>query len=66
VPVEPPQASGGGDSGRGPFDGDGGGHKPERPDNGRARLLIAVGIIAVGAGVMAARLLAKPSRRRSL
>ena len=59
---EPQIAGGGGSSGRGPFDDDDGGRKPERPNDGRTRLLIALGILAVGAGVMTARLLAKDPR----
>lgn len=57
-----PQMEGGGGSGRGPSDDDGR-RRPERPDgNGATRLLIALGIIALGAGVMSARLLAKGGR----
>jgi hypothetical protein len=59
-----PQTGGGGSSGRGPLDDDGGGHKPERPNDGRTKFLIALGILAVGTGVMAARVLAKSPRRR--
>ena len=68
TPAEPsPQvAGGGGSSGRGPFDDDDGGRKPERPNDGRTKLLIALGILAMGAGVMTARLLADPKRRRAL
>ncbi|HYK98933.1 MAG TPA: hypothetical protein VEU77_11145 [Candidatus Acidoferrales bacterium] len=62
--VAPQIAGGGGSSGRGPFDDDDGGHKPERPNDGRTKLLIALGILAVGAGVMTARVLAKSPRRR--
>ena len=52
---------GGGSSGRGPDDDDGG-RKPDRDGNDVVRFLIAVGIIAVGAGVMGARLVAKAGR----
>lgn len=63
---EPQVAGGGGSSGRGPFDDDHGGRKPERPNDGRTKLLIALGILAMGAGVMTARLLADPKRRRAM
>ena len=54
---------GGSGSGRGPGDDDDGGRRPERPDgNDARRLLIALGIIAVGAGVLSARLLTKTAR----
>jgi len=54
---------GGGGAGHGPIDDDGR-RRPERPDgNGATRLLIALGIIALGAGVMSARLLASAGRR---
>jgi hypothetical protein len=58
-----PQLAGGGDGsrGRGP-DNDGGGRKPDRNDGDAGHLLIALGILAVGAGVMSARLLAKSGR----
>jgi hypothetical protein len=58
-----PQLAGGGDGsrGRGPDD-DGGGRKPDRNDGDAGHLLIALGILAVGAGVMSARLLAKSGR----
>ncbi|HEV8670192.1 MAG TPA: hypothetical protein VGS01_05595 [Candidatus Limnocylindria bacterium] len=57
-----PHMEGGGSSGRGPGDDGGGdGRRPERGgDDGR--LLIVLGILAVGAGVMSARLLAKAGR----
>ena len=65
APVAAPQiAGGGGSSGRGPFDDDDGGQRPERPNDGRTKLLIALGILAVGAGVMTARVLAQSPRRR--
>lgn len=60
----PQIAGGGGSSGRGPSDDDDGGRKPERPNDGRTKFLIALGIVAMGAGVMAARVLADPKRRR--
>ena len=62
---EPQIAGGGGSSGRGPFDDDEGGRKPERPNDGRTKLLIALGILAMGAGVMTARLLSKNSAGRN-
>ncbi|MDQ2951364.1 MAG: hypothetical protein M3R54_03795 [Chloroflexota bacterium] len=52
----------GGAFGRGPIDGDGGGRRPDRGGNDSGRLLIVLGIIAVGAGVMSARLLSKQRR----
>lgn len=62
---EPRTEGGGGSSGRGPVDDDDrGGRKPERPDDQRA-LIVVLGILAVGAGVMSARLLASAGRRRS-
>jgi hypothetical protein len=51
---------GGGSSGRGPDDD--GGRKPDRDGNDAVRFLIAIGIIALGAGVMGARLAAKAGR----
>jgi hypothetical protein len=55
---------GGNGSGRGPVD-DGRRRRPERPDgNDAGRLLIALGIVALGAGVMSARLLSQAGRRR--
>lgn len=58
---------GGSGSGRGPGDDDDGRRRPERPDDNNAgRLLIALGIIAVGAGVMSARLLSQAGRRPRL
>ena len=61
-----PQTGGGGASGFGPIDDDGDGRKPERPNDGRTPLLIALGILAAGAVVMAARLATTSSRRRAL
>ena len=55
----------GGASGRGPIGGDGGGRRPDRGGNDASRLLIVLGIIAVGAGVISARLLAKAGQRRA-
>ena len=56
---------GGNGSGRGPVDDDGR-RRPERPDgNDATRLLIALGILALGAGVMSARLLSQSGRRRT-
>lgn len=52
---------GGGSSGRGPGDDDGG-RRPDRDGNDALRLLIALGIVALGAGVMSARRLAKGGR----
>jgi hypothetical protein len=57
-----PRIGGGGSSGRGPVDDDGGGRKPDRDGDDALRLLIALGIIVVGAGVMSARLLARAGR----
>lgn len=60
-----PQTEGGGGSfGRGPVDDDGGRRRPDRGGDDARRLLIALGILAVGAGVMSARLLAKAGPRR--
>lgn len=53
---------GGGASGRGPRDDGDDGRKPDRDGNDAVRFLIALGIIAVGAGVMGARLVAKAGR----
>jgi hypothetical protein len=58
-----PQTGGGGSSGRGPVDEDGGGRKPDRDGDDARNLLIAIGLIAVGATVMSARLLAKAGRQ---
>jgi len=57
-----PQPGGGGSSGRGPLDDDGDGRRPDRDGDAR-NLLIALGLIAVGATVMSARLLAKAGRQ---
>lgn len=59
---EPQMEGGGGSSGRGPGDDDGGGRRPDRDGEDARRLLIALGILAVGAGVMGARMLAKAGR----
>ena len=53
---------GGGASGRGPRDDDDGGRKPDRDGNDVLRLIIALGIVVVGAGVMSARRVAKGGR----
>ena len=53
-----PQTGGGGSSGRGPVEDDGGGRRPDRDGDDARNLLIALGLIAVGATVMSARLLA--------
>jgi len=55
---------GGGSSGRGTGgdDGDGDRRRPERGGDDARRLLIALGILAVGAGVMSVRLFAKAGR----
>jgi len=66
VPSEPVAESGGsGFSGRGPIDDDDHGRKPERPDDENRPLLIALALLAVGAGVMSLRLLARAGSRRS-
>ena len=54
-----PQMDGGGSSGRGPVDDDGGRRRPDRDGDNARRFLIALGILAVGAGVMSARVLAR-------
>ncbi len=68
-PVEEiaPQAQGGdGSFGGGPVD-DGDGHrKPERPNNDSKKLLVVLGLLALGAGVMSARLLTTPRSRRGV
>jgi hypothetical protein len=63
--VAPQPAGGGGSSGGGPIDDDGRGRKPERPNDGRTPLLIALGILTAGAVVLGARLVADASRRRA-
>ena len=61
--VSPKIAEGdGGAFGRGPIDDDGGGRRPDRGGNDSGRLLVALGIIALGAGVMSARLLSRQRR----
>jgi hypothetical protein len=62
--AEPHVEGGGGSSGRGPGDDGGGDKRPERGGGDAKRLLIALGIVAVGAGVMGARLVAKAGRPR--
>jgi hypothetical protein len=58
------ELGGGGSSGRGPLDGDGGGgRRPDRDGDDSKPLLIALGILAVGAGVLSVRLLANAGRR---
>ena len=67
LPVEQPapQTQGGGGSfGGGPVDDDDGGRKPERPNDDSKRLLVVLGILAIGAGVLSARLLSKQVPRR--
>ena len=65
VPEAPIAKSGGsGVSGRGPIDDDDHGRKPERPDDENRPLLIALALLAVGAGVMSLRLLARAGSRR--
>ncbi|HET6701497.1 MAG TPA: hypothetical protein VFH14_06830 [Gemmatimonadaceae bacterium] len=55
------QTGGGGSSGRGPVDDDGG-RRPDRDGDDARRLLVALGLIAVGFTVMSARLLARTGR----
>ena len=57
----PELEGGGGSSGRGRRDDDGG-RRPDRDGDDARRLLIALSLIVVGAGVMGARLLAKGGR----
>jgi len=68
VPVveEPkPLTGGGGASGFGPIDDDGGDKRPDRDgDNSRPFLLVVLGILVMGAGVLTARVLAESSGRR--
>jgi hypothetical protein len=65
VPEVPIAKSGGsGSSGRGPIDDDDHGRKPERPDDENRPLLIALALLAVGAGVMSVRLLSRVGTRR--
>ena len=54
------ELGGGGSSGHGPLDGDGGdGRRPDPEGGDTKRLLITLGILAVGAAIMSARLLAQ-------
>jgi hypothetical protein len=53
------QMDSGGSSGRGPRDDDGGRRRPERGDGDSKRLLVALGIVALGLGVVSARLLSR-------
>lgn len=53
---------GGGSSGRGPVDDDGGGRRPDRDGDDSRLLLIALGLIAIGASVISARRFAKAGR----
>jgi hypothetical protein len=62
VPIA--KSGGSGSSGRGPIDDDDHGRKPERPDDENRPLLIALALLAVGAGVMSLRLLARAGSRR--
>jgi hypothetical protein len=59
-----PELGGGGASGHGPLDGDGGGDgkRPDRDGDDSKPLLIALGILALGAGVLSLRLLANAGR----
>ena len=61
---EPQMQGGGGSYGRGPDDDDGG-RKPDRDGNDAVRFLIAIGIIAIGAGVMGPVSPRKPVARRT-
>lgn len=54
-----PQMDGGGSSGRGPRDDDDGRRRPERGDGNSKGLLVALGIVALGLGVVSARLLSR-------
>jgi hypothetical protein len=60
--VEARTEGGGGSSGRGPVDDDGGGRRPDRDGDDSRLLLIALGIIALGASVISARRFAKAGR----
>lgn len=53
---------GGGSFGGGPVDDDGG-RKPERPHGDAKKLLVVLGILALGAGAISVRLLATTQRR---
>ncbi|TMC52218.1 MAG: hypothetical protein E6J19_15855 [Chloroflexi bacterium] len=60
-----PLTGGGGASGRGPIDDDDRGRRPDGDgDSARPLLLIALGILAMGASIMSARMLANARRRR--
>jgi hypothetical protein len=60
-----PLTGGGGASGNGPIDDDDRGRRPDGDgDSARSLLIIVLGILAMGAGVMSARLLTKSSHRR--
>ena len=59
----PVTSDGGGAWGRGPLDGDGSGRRPDRGGNDAGRMLIVLGIIAVGAGVLSVRLLSRSGQR---
>ena len=61
-PHRAPRTGSGGASGHGPIDNDDHGRRPERPNGNRGPLLVALGIVAVGAGVIAARVI---SQRRA-
>ena len=58
------ETEGGGFSGRGPGDDDDRWRRPERPDDDARRLRIVLAILALGAGVLSARILAR--RRATL
>lgn len=60
--VEPRTESGGGSFGGGPVDANDGHRRPERPDDDSKKLLVVLGILALGAGVLSARLLATAQR----
>ena len=56
--------SGSGSFGGGTFDDDDDdGRRPDRGDDGRRPLLVALALLVLGAGVMSARLLARPRTR---
>jgi hypothetical protein len=60
-----PLTGGGGASGGGPIDDDDRGRRPDGDgDDARQLLLVAIGILAMGAGVISARLLANARRKR--
>jgi hypothetical protein len=62
-----PKTGGGGASGFGPIDDDGFGKRPDRggDDDARSFFLIALGILAMGAGVLSARMIADQRRKRN-